>query len=124
VGSARPKLGAPAGETLKTYVNAWEESLTGDLKAPTIRFYSENLKRQLGQGNASITAARLRALLPTTSLREVDRLDALQPLLPCASVDKSPLRRTDLAKSRAEAGEPRPPSRLRRFGGTAARHST
>ena len=35
----------PASETLRVYAEAWRRGLEGNLKASTIEFYRENLKR-------------------------------------------------------------------------------
>src|SRR5512134_2175803 len=40
-------LGASSDETLQMYADAWLKGLTGNLKASTVTFYSENLRRHV-----------------------------------------------------------------------------
>lgn len=41
------QLGPSTEETLETYANGWLKGLTGNLRASTIAFYTDNLKRHV-----------------------------------------------------------------------------
>ena len=69
-------LGGPEGvvETVNAYADAWLRSVNATLKASTVRFYTDNLRRHVrpllgARPIASITRADCRELITTSRSR-------------------------------------------------------